>query len=77
MLLKQDVELTPMVYNLTSEAVEECPEFLYGDDGYVHHQTLDEEVPIIPDTGMGLNLLIYSVKANMLYLAQSIDFDFE
>lgn len=76
MLLRQDPNLTPQIYNTKKHRFDLMECRFYNNKEIIHRQ-LDYEITLDDDTnGAGFNLWIYDNVSEIVYLAQSIDFDY-
>ena len=76
MLLRQSPNLTPQIYNTKKHRLDLMEHRFYNNPEITHRQ-LDYEITLDDNTnGAGFNMWIYDNVGEVVYLAQSIDFDY-
>jgi hypothetical protein len=74
-LIEQNSELTPFVYNTKIHMIEDLPYYLYNNPNVIS-STCKEILMNIDNIEYGFNMFIYDREQEITYLAQSIDFDY-
>jgi hypothetical protein len=75
MLNEQNEDLTPFCYSTKTHMIDLLPDYLYNNPNVIH--SFCNEIQINYDQiDYSFNMFIYDREREIVYLAQSIDFDY-